>query len=221
MGNRTEFLHMGHNINDISWQLCLNSGFFPAQKTPKYFLEKSSCPYPVSYTSLLLKDNNSNMTTFQICWWSPLCAYKKKKYVNISDCLQYKFPFKPWGNICVGFYNIVFPKGEYIPVLMKRSAFPYKNRESYYYKNNPFVWSQHPLLKHIIIVVIYFIKKTHLIKIKLGCLIGWSLRCLVSFFTSPNLTQSLRRLRDLKKTHFLADFVNFPATLTWDYSPQC
>lgn len=179
-----------------------------------------SLPAPIQYHIPL----SSWKTTIQI--WQhykfvgeALCVLiKKKKYVNISDCLQYKFPFKPWDNICVGFYNIVFPKGEYIPVLMKRSAFPYK---SYYYKNNPFVWSQHPLLKHIIIVVIYFIKKTHLIKIKLGCPIGWSLRCLVSFFTSPNLTQSLRRLRDLKKTHFLADFVNFPATLTWDYSPQC
>lgn len=27
-------------------------------------------------------------------------------------------------------------------------------------KNNPFVWSQHPTPKHIIIVVIYYIKKT-------------------------------------------------------------
>lgn len=62
-------------------------------------------------------------------------------------------------------------------------------------KNNPFVWSQHPSPKHIIIVVTYYIKKKqHLIKIKLGGLISQSHHCLVPLFTSPSLTQSSRRV---------------------------
>lgn len=69
-----------------------------------------------------------------------------------------EFPFKPQGNICIGFHSIGLPKGGHAPVLMERSVFPYQNWESY--KNSPFVLSQHPSLKHIIIIVIYFIKNT-------------------------------------------------------------
>ena len=81
---------------------------------------------------------------------------------------------------------------ENTPSFDKELSFPLEELAGL--KNNPFVWSQYPSPKHIIIVVIYYIKKQHLIKIKLGGLRSQSHHCLVLFFTSPSLTQSSRRL---------------------------